>query len=105
MNVILKSNKRGELLVLYDETKKFLAIQWLDNKVVSCKSTLYERGLVPVQRRRGTENLQLSVDIALKHYQEVLIMETNIVKWELDLHQVSLQKMEQTSDFLAFVIL
>ena len=70
MNLSLKANKQGESLILYDDTNRMLAIQWLDSKVVSCISTLDETGLVPVQQRKGNELLQLSVGIVLKHYQD-----------------------------------
>ena len=48
MNLSLKSNKQGDSLVLYDEINRVLAIQWLDNNVVSCISTLNKTGLVHV---------------------------------------------------------
>ena len=70
MNLSLKSNKQSESLVLYDEIHRLLAIQWLDNKVVSCKPLLDETGLVHVQQRKGNKLLQLSEDIALKHYHD-----------------------------------
>ena len=57
MNLSLKYNKQGESLVLYDEINMVLAIQWLDNKIVSCISTLDETGLVPLQQRKGNEFL------------------------------------------------
>ena len=61
---------KGESLVLHNEINRVLAVQWLDNKLVSCMSTLGETGLIPVQQRKGDELLQLSVEITLKRYQD-----------------------------------
>ena len=47
-----------------------LAIQWLDDKVVGCISTLEETRLVSVQQRKGNKLLQLSMETALKNYED-----------------------------------
>ena len=64
------SGECGLSKVLYDRTNKLLVLQWLDNKVVSCTSTLGVSGLVPVNRRSGSQILNLTVERALKCYQE-----------------------------------
>ena len=46
------------------------AIQLLNNKVVNCISTLDETDLVPVQHRKGSEMIDLQVEIELERYQE-----------------------------------
>ena len=70
MNLSPTSNKQDELLVLYDEIHRVLAIQWLDQKVVCCISTLDETGLIPAEQKKGNDLLQLSVEISLNHYQD-----------------------------------
>jgi hypothetical protein len=47
-----------------------MVLQWVDNKVVSCTSTLRISDEVPVTRRKGSEVLHLTVQKALKAYQE-----------------------------------
>ena len=49
-----------------------MVIQWIDNKVVKCTSTLEILGLVPVKRRKGSGILDLTVEAALRAYQEFM---------------------------------
>lgn len=65
-----KSDERGTSKVLYDKRNKVLVTQWVDNKVVSCTSTLLVSGKVGVTRRSGAHILHLQVEKALKAYQE-----------------------------------
>ena len=68
--ILSKSDEHGEILTLYDKVNRILVTQWNNNKVVGRMSTLGVSGLVPVSRRRGAENLNLFVEIALRRYQE-----------------------------------
>ena len=54
----------------YDNVNKIMCIQWIDNRVVSLTSSLQISGEVEVTRRSRSEALRLSVDKALKAYQE-----------------------------------
>ena len=65
-----KSDERGTSKVLYDKRNEILVTQWVDNKVVSCTSTLQVSGKVGVTRRSGAHILHLQVEKALKAYQE-----------------------------------
>lgn len=67
-----KSAPRGSNMVLYDKTNKVLVLQWKDNKVVSCTSTLGVSGLVPVKRRVGPNVVEFQVEKALRAYQEYM---------------------------------
>ena len=65
-----KSDERGTSKVLYDKRNEILVTQWVDNKVVSCTSTLQVSGKVGVTRRSGAHVLHLQVEKALKAYQD-----------------------------------
>ena len=67
---LTKSMPRGMRKVLYNHVNKVMATKWVDNKVVSCTSTLQVSGEVPVQKRSGTEILNLMVEKSLKCYHE-----------------------------------
>ena len=49
-----------------------LVIQWVDNKVVGCTSTLNISGLEEVQRRKGADKITLFVEKALRAYQRFM---------------------------------
>ncbi len=70
MMTMTKKASRGSTLRAYDSRNKIMCIQWMDNRVVSLTSSLQISGEVEVTRRSGSEVLHLSVDKALKAYQE-----------------------------------
>ena len=72
MDMCKKTVIRGESEVLYDDVNKVLVVQWMDNRVVSLTSTLEVSGEVPVQRRSGSELLQLTVEKSLRQYQHYM---------------------------------
>ena len=67
---LTKTMERGRSKVLYDHVNKVMVTQWVDNKVVSCTSTLEVSGTVPVTRRYGADVLDLTVEKCLSLYQQ-----------------------------------
>ena len=57
-------------MVKYDAHNKIMCIQWVDNKVVSCLSTLQLSGEYVCSCRSGSNILHLSIPKALKTYQQ-----------------------------------
>ena len=66
MNLSVKRHDGRVSKCLCDKTNKLLAIQWVDNKVINCISSLEDVGLVPVQRRKGSVMLNLTCEISRK---------------------------------------
>ena len=58
---LTKKDERGMGKVLYNKVNKLSVIQWVNNKVVSCTSTLSVYGLAPVSRRSGSNVLDLRI--------------------------------------------
>ena len=63
MNLSVQTHGHETSKCLYDKTNKLLAIQWVENKVVNCISSLDEVGLIPVQRGKASVMLNLTYEI------------------------------------------
>jgi hypothetical protein len=63
-----KNSERGATTFAYDKVNKVLCMQWRDNKIVNCCSTIIDTSLKETSRRSGSSVLSLQVPRPLKHY-------------------------------------
>jgi Transposase IS4 len=63
---------RGQASYAYDRTNDLLCLQWRDNKVVNCVTTLIATEEGPCRRRSGSELLTLTVPKPLGYYHKYM---------------------------------
>jgi Transposase IS4 len=63
---------RGTSTIVYDYANELMCMQWRDNKVVNCCTTLLDTGLATATRREGAKLLSLTVPAPLKHYHKYM---------------------------------
>jgi Transposase IS4 len=66
------SAARGRASYAYDRTNELLCLQWRDNKVVNCVTTLIDTEEGHCRRRCGSELLTLTVPKPLGHYHKYM---------------------------------
>jgi hypothetical protein len=68
MNMEKAGTERGDSMMAYDKVNDVLAIQWRDNRVVNCCTTLLDGTLEDTTRREGQLLRMLKVPRPLKEY-------------------------------------
>ena len=67
---LTKGDERGSYSIAYDKVNEVLILEWKDNKIVKCCSTLGIHSIVPIKRRVGPDIVVFPCPSALVEYQQ-----------------------------------